>query len=219
MISLSQQIPMSGGDDRLVFLDPSDSSRCIKIARINYEHDFKPRGFNETLYWLFRGGQLKFFDHNYVDAEYAAHLSNRGSENSFNHIPRCYGWVETDLGPGVCWEYITNDEGQRCRSLKDYSDNPDLLGEKERVKLWSGLNTFFSWQLNELVLLREIAYTNTLVQERGNDHFHLYPIDAIGCADLIPLARVSRFVATLRIRSKVGRFRQRMVKWLGPPPQ
>ena len=218
MISLKQQIPISGGDDRLVFRDPTNHNRCIKIARIDYLTDFKPVGFNETLFWLSRFGQKKYFDFNYVDAEYATYLQKRASSNPFKHIPTFYGRVATDLGEGVAWEYICNHDGSSCKSLKSYSDNPHLLGPKEIELLWSGLDSFFSWQLEERVLLREIAYTNTLVQERRDGSFHLYHIDAIGCADLIPLARYSRVIAKLRIKSKVGRFRKRMVRWLGPPP-
>ena len=217
MISLKQQIPISGGDDRLVFRDPTDHGRCIKIARIDYHTDFKPDGFNQTLFWLSRAGKTKYFDFNFVDAEYANYLMKRSSANTFKHIPSFYGWVETDLGHGVAWEYICNHDGSGCKSLKTFSDNPHLLGPKEVELLWSGLDSFFSWQLQECVLLREIAYTNTLVKEKKDGSFHLYHIDAIGCADLIPLARYNKFIAKLRIKSKVGRFRKRMVRWLGQP--
>jgi len=217
MIFLKGQVPIGAGQDRVVFLDPSHQGRCVKITRINFKRDFKPVGFNETVYWLSRAGQTKYFDFNYVDVRYAQSLAKRKSPYSFTHIPFCYGYVETDLGVGVAWDYITNDDGSSCKSLKDYDDNPHILGEKEKQLLWQGLESFFAWQIQQNIMLREMAYSNTLVREEKDGTFKLYHIDAIGCADLIPLAKYSELVARLRIRSKVRRFRKRMVAWLGEP--
>ena len=218
MIILKQLAPIGAGDDRVVYRHPTIQDRCIKIPRVDFQNDFRPVGFNETLYWLSRLGQTKYFDFNYVDMEYASSLKTRNSAATFSNIPFCHGSVETDLGTGVVWDYISNHDGSPCRSLKDYSDNPDLLGEKEKRLLWQGLEEFFSWQREQIILLREIAYTNTLVREQRDGSYKLYHIDAIGCADFIPLAKYSKFVAKLRIKSKVGRFRKRMIAWLGAPP-
>lgn len=217
MIVLKNLKPIGSGDDRVVYRHPALRDRCIKIARIDFQNDFRPAGFNETLYWLSRAGQTKYFDFNYVDVAYAEALKKRDTPGTFAHIPYCYGYVDTDLGSGVVWDYICNHDGSPCRSLKDYSDNPDLLGDREKQLIWQGLEAFFSWQLNQLIMLREMAYSNTLVQERQDGRFRLYHADAIGCADLFPLAAYSRIVARLRIQSKVGRFRKRMVNWLGDP--
>lgn len=218
MIILSGMQPIGSGDDRVVYRHPTASDQCIKIARVDFPNKFKPVGFNKRLYWLSRAGQNKYFDFNYVDVDYAEFLKKRNSVRTFAHIPFCYGYVDTDLGPGVAWEYIANYDGSPSNSLRDFTDNPELLGEKQKELIWQGLEDFFSWQLDQLVLLREIAKTNTLVQEQLDGSFKLYHIDAIGCADLIPLARYSRLVAKLRIKSKLGRFRKIMVGWLGNPP-
>ena len=217
MIALKNSTPIGRGDDRTVYRHPTVRDRCIKIPRIDFRHGFRPSGFNATLYWLSRAGQAKYFDFNYVDVVYAEALKKRNAPETFAHIPYCYGYVDTDLGTGVAWDYICNHDGSPCRSLKDFSDNPELLGGREKELIWQGLDAFFSWQLDQLVLLREMAYSNTLVQEQQDGRFRLYHIDAIGCADLLPLAASSRIVAKLRIQSKVGRFRKRMINWLGDP--
>lgn len=217
MIHLKGQTPFGEGMDRVVYLDPSNHERCVKISKINFKRDFKPVGFNEIVYWLSRAGQTKYFDFNYVDVKYAESLVGRKSPDSFTHIPFCYGYVKTDLGVGVAWDYITNDDGSSCKSLKDYGDNPKILGDKEKQKIWQGLESFFNWQIQHNIMLREIAFSNTLVREERDGSFKLYHIDAIGCADLIPLAKYSEFIARLRIKSKVHRFRKRMRAWLGSP--
>lgn len=218
MIILKDVNPVGAGDDRLVYPDPTNPGKCIKISRINYERDFKPTGFNETLFWLSRACQARYLDFNYVDVVSAEALKKRNSQESFTHIPYCYGYVETDLGTGVSWEYIVNHDTSSSASLKDYSDKSEMLTDEVKRLLWHGLDDFFTWQLEQIIMLREIAYTNTLVRIQQDGSYKLYHIDAIGCGDLIPLAKYSRFVAKLRVRSKVGRFRKRMVRWLGPPP-
>ncbi len=217
MILLKGQDPIGAGEDRVVFLDPSQPGRCIKISRVDFEKDFSPLGLNERLYWLSRGGQTKYFDFNWVDVCSAKELQRHETDDTYNHLPRCYGYVETDLGRGVAWDHITNANGTACRSLRDYKMHPELLGEEEKAKIWQGLKEFFDWQLGNRIMLRELAFINTLVHEDDAGTFTLYHIDAIGCADLIPIAKYSPFIRKLRIMSKVHRFRKRMKAWLGEP--
>lgn len=217
MISLKGLPPIGAGEDRVVFQDPTDNTKCIKISRIDFGKEFRPNGFNEILYWICRGGQNKYFDFNYVDVMSAEILLKNESADTFKHLPRCYGYVETDLGPGVSWDMISNPDGTPCRSLRDYKVNPALINDMEKKRLWLALEEFFSWQQNNLIMLRELAFINTLVQEEGEGKLKLYHIDAIGCADLIPLAKYSTLVRRLRIMNKVYRFRRRMEAWLGKP--
>ena len=217
MIELKGKTPIGAGEDRVVFQDPTNEKRCIKISRIDFQKDLRPVGFNETVYWICRGGQAKYFDFNYVDVQSAEVLDKNKTIDTFRHIPRCFGYVETDLGKGVAWEKITNPDGSACRSLRDFKMNPDLLDEPMKKRLWEALEEFFAWQKDTAIMLRELAFINTLVREEGNGKLKLYHIDAIGCADLVPVANYSRFIRSLRIANKVYRFRKRMKKWLGHP--
>jgi hypothetical protein len=217
MILLKGNTPIGAGEDRVVFQDPTDEQRCIKISRIDFQKEFRPIGFNEILYWIFRGGQTKYFDFNYVDVVSAELLEKNETEDTFKHLPRCYGYVDTDLGKGVAWDLIKNPDGAPCKSLRDYkmkSKSPDSLLKK---RLWEALEEFFQWQQSANIMLRELAFINTLVQEKADGNFKLYHIDAIGCADLIPIAKYCDSIRHLRVMNKIYRFRKRVEMWIGKP--
>jgi hypothetical protein len=97
----------------------------------------------------------------------------------------------------------------------DCKSNPYLLGINQKELLWHGLKEFFTWQIEHAVMLREMAFSNTLVRQSAPQSIRLYHIDTIGCVDLIPLASCSREFARLRVRSKVHCFRKKIVAWLG----
>lgn len=217
VIKLSDIAPLGSGEDRVVYPHPENADFCIKIPRISLQ-DRKVKGFRDTLFYLSRFCRKESLDYNHVDVEYADKLARQKEENMFQHIPRCYGTIETDLGTGVVWQRIRDFDEQPCATLKDFKHRLQPLTREEIQLLWSALQEFFSWQLKNGIMLREMAYTNIVVCRLSPDKVRLYHIDAIGCADLIPLAAYARWFARLRVLSKVSRFRKRMVQWLGQPP-
>jgi len=218
VIKLSNITPLGSGEDRVVYPHPENPDLCIKIPKRPVSK-LNVSGVRDTLFYLSRGCNKESLDYNHVDVDYAERLVRRNAENSFQHIPRCYGSVDTDLGPGVAWQRIRDFDEQPCATLMDYKRRQrPLLTDKETTMLWTALQEFFSWQLKNGIMLREMAYTNLMVCRLSPEHVRIYHIDAIGCADLIPLALYSDWFAKLRVFSKVSRFRKRMVRWLGPAP-
>ena len=220
MLQISNTEPIGVGDDRAVYRHPGESRQCIKIAKCNFNKDFRIQGVRDRLFYLSRLGRMEYFDYNFNDVLYAEALAARSSDEVFRHLPRCFGWVDTDLGKGVAWELLTDFDGSLCATLKDCSFNPGLLGhgdeEEERQILKQALNEFFAWQIHHAIMLREMAYINTHVCRLDPDTIRLYHIDAIGCVDLFPLASHARWFSRLRVRSKVHQFRKKMETWLGP---
>jgi len=217
VLTINNIPPLGSGEDRVVYPHPTDSSLCIKIPQRPFR-DLDVKGVRDTLFYLSRGCRKESLDYNSVDVVYAKKLQKQHDEQLFRHIPRCYGFVETDLGPGVVWQYICDFDGRPCATLKDFKHRGQPLTTGEVAMLWQALQEFFTWQLKHGILLREMAYTNILVCRLKPDQVRLYHIDAIGCADLIPFAHHATWFAKLRVFSKVSRFRKRMVQWLGPPP-
>lgn len=217
MLQLKDLPPIGSGVDRIVYPHPQQAGLCIKIAKYGTARDIEVKDFRDRLFLITRLGSRDQLDYNFTDVRYAEKLERRNGPDIFNHLPRCYGFVETDLGQGVVWEHITNFDGSPCLSLKDCKQSPGQLGESENDMLWAALLEFFSWQTRNAIMLREMAYSNTLVKQVAPGSIRLYHIDAIGCVDLIPIAAYSQTFARLRVMSKVSRFKNKMVKWLGPP--
>jgi len=217
VITLSNIPPLGSGEDRIVYPHPEKPDLCIKIPQRPLDN-LRIKGLRDTIFYLSRNCRKEYLDYNFVDVKYAERLESRNDGKMFQHIPRCYGFVETDLGIGVAWQRIQDFDGKPCTTLKDIKHRGQPLTEHERVQLWTALQEFFSWQLDHGIMLREMAYTNIMICRLAENQIRLYHIDAIGCADLIPLAFYADWFARLRVLSKVGRFRSRMIEWLGPPP-
>lgn len=217
MITLSNIPPLGSGEDRVVYPYPGKPDLCIKIPQRSLQ-SLDIKGVRDTIFYLTRNCRKEYLDYNFVDVKYAERLERRNERSMFQHIPRCYGFVETDLGTGVAWQRIQDFDGSPCTTLKDIKHRGHPLTAEETCKLWMALQEFFSWQLKRGIMLREMAYTNILICRLTENQIRLYHIDAIGCADLIPLAFYVHWFARLRVFSKVSRFRKRMVEWLGPPP-
>jgi hypothetical protein len=210
MLALDSKMEIGRGEDRVVYAHPDDSSKCIKMARKSFGKDYVISGLHDRIYYLSRGCDTRYFDYNYIDVLYAEQLKGRGGDELFAHIPRCYGEVETNIGTGVLWQRIQNYDGSDCITLKTLFRSEGMLGENEKEIVRETLNTFFEWQLNNCIMLREMAYTNTLICEVRPGTYKLYHIDAIGCVDLVPLAEHWRFFCGLRVQSKIRSFKKRI---------
>lgn len=220
MLLLKELTPLGSGVDRVVYPHPDNPGLCIKVPKYKTGKDLVVEEFRDKIFCLTRLGKKDYLDYNFTDELFARELEQRNNPEVFNHLPRCYGYAETDLGRGVVWDYIVDFDGSPCLSLKDIEANPEHhLGSNAKKLLWAALDDFFTWQYEHAIMLREMAFSNTLVKQNAPQSIRLYHIDAIGCVDLIPLAAYSKEFARLRIRSKVHRFRKKMVAWLGPPPK
>jgi len=217
MLQLDDSQIIGSGVDRIVYGHPENADLCIKIPRCNFNNDFEIKGTRDKLYYLLRGFRKEYFDYNYTDVLYAQMLQKKEKDNLiFKHLPFCEGFVETNHGKGVLWQRIRNFDGTDSITLRDCYFTPGLLGTDEKQLLWNALNDFFLWQIDNAVMLREMAFANTLVCRLEKEKIRLYHVDAIGCVDLFPLADYAEWFARLRIRSKVHRFRKQILKWLGP---
>ena len=214
MISLNNTKIIGSGEDRIVYQDPVTHNRCIKISRIFVEQEFNIRSIRDWLFWLSRGRNIQYFDYNFIDVLYFQFLQKQKNSQVFDHLPKCYGFVDTDMGKGAAWEVIRNSNGSPCISLRDCSLQPEILGVNQKELLRQGLNVFFKWQLKHHIMLRDMNLNNILVRQINNSKIFLYHVDAIGCIDVIPLALHADWFAGLRIRSKIHRFKKRKLSWL-----
>lgn len=216
MIHIDDSLIIGSGVDRTVYAHPQDGKRCIKIPKCDVINDFRITGLRDNIYYLSRRCDKRYFDFNFTDVQYAERLKKKHMTDSvFRHLPICHGFVETNLGKGVLWQRIQNFDGSDCYTLRDCSNSPGLLGEKEKDILRNALEEFFSWQIDNGIMLREMALINTLICQVKPSKYRLYHVDAIGCVDLIPLADYALWFARLRIRMKVRRFRRHVFKKLG----
>ena len=206
MIKIGDAEPFAVGEERSVYYHPEDNGKCIKIALEPPGEDFRPAGFRDWLFWISRQRNSMYFDCNYTDALFFEKLQEREDPHSFDHLPRFYGLVETDLGLGLICELIRNEDGTPCESLKEYWLMNNGLTEERVV---AAIYEFLAWTVKENIFLRQIGPTNMLMKKFRNGAVKIYHIDAGGCLDLIPLANYIEWFSRLRVAIKVNHFKRR----------
>jgi len=114
---LSAREPFAAGDNRLCYNHPDDQSLCIKVNRQGKAETQKA---NSPFYKKLRS--VASFDDNQI--EYRAFqqlVIARNTPEIWRHIPRCHGWVKTDIGPGLVTDfYAANNRDTPAITLEQY---------------------------------------------------------------------------------------------------
>jgi hypothetical protein len=119
MLLLASTKPIASGDFRDCYRHPEDEGRCVKIVRrLPDDHHL---GSVERL--LGRG----VVDPN--QREYNEYWRHRTAGVPLErYFPTVHGFVETDLGKGLCLDFLTGTDGRGPVSLLDYLDGDRPAG-------------------------------------------------------------------------------------------
>ncbi len=166
------------GGNRLCFVDPRDSERCIKTLRA----DRLPAIKRAAAPWIKRLKPLSSFDDNVQEARVFGRIRSRIGDAAFDLIPRLYGFVPTNLGHGLCCDLIRDDDGRVAMSLKQY-----LWQRGKDASVRRALAVFGErWQALGMPSRRLLLH-NIVVRQQGGQAQRLYVIDGLGWPDLLPL--------------------------------
>ncbi|GGO77997.1 hypothetical protein GCM10011348_08840 [Marinobacterium nitratireducens] len=205
-LALSAEKPFAQGGNRLCFVHPQDPGRCIKVRRPDFSlQDLRrKKGFPKTLLPLSR------FDDNREEYEVIRGLARHPGDAAFELISRCFGFEQTDLGPGLVLELVRDADGSISQTLKaqiwneGYTD--DCRAAVER----------FSKRWRELQIpSRDLLLHNILVQrgEDGNIR-RLVVIDGLGSPNIIPFHWLPSAQRQAKVERKLANLRQRIEQTL-----
>lgn len=190
----------SSGGNRLVFIDPDDEMICIKLARPERSPEKKraAKSFPNNL------RTLAYFDENVSDMSVYKHLDASVGEQAYDLVPRCYGYIETNLGRGLSFEMIKDSDHKISLTLKQYVWE---FGWTNTLK--QALEPFLeSWQTLGMPS-RNLLLHNIVVQQMHHaEHSEiqrLVVIDGLGWPDIIPLAYYIKPLAKWKAKRKSAR--------------
>jgi hypothetical protein len=175
---LKTQKPFAQGGNRLCFVHPNHPDRCIKVRRPDFSLADRRRkkGFPKNL------KPLSSFDDNREEFRVMTIFERRYGDRIFQHVSRCYGFTDTDLGAGLVSELIRDANGSISETLKKYLWDNGLTEDCQ--KAISQLGHF--WQ-REAVPSRDLLLHNIVVQKGADGQImRLVVIDGLGNAGLIP---------------------------------
>ena len=206
MISLLQQKPFAKGGKRQIYVHPDDEEKCIKIWLPGCEPQTlkKQAKLSKRL-----RKSVRSFDENRNDWETLRQLEKKEGPQVWAHIPKCYGYTETDLGPGLVFELLKDHNGLISRSILD------LLWESgEREKFAAAIDDFKKFWHEYPVPSRQLDLYNISAQEVAPGKYRLVLIDGFGETILIPNFLLPRAMIKKRAERKVERFEERIEKLL-----
>lgn len=192
----SEQSAFARGGNRVCFVDPRNEQHCIKVARSDRLPAIKKaeKTFPGSL------KPLHCFDDNEEEFRVYQHIQRQIGDSAYELIPRCFGFVETSLGRGLCSEMITDDDGKISLSLKQYIWQQGL-NEQLQVALVAFRQR---WQTLGMPS-RNLLLHNIVVQQRSAHIERLVVIDGLGWPDLIPFGYWFPSIAKRKAAKKVAR--------------
>jgi hypothetical protein len=201
----SEKSAFARGGNRVCFIDPRNHQHCIKVARADRAPAIKKseKRFPASL------KPLHSFDDNYEEFRVYQQIQSQIGDNAYQFIPRCFGFVETNLGPGLCSEIITDDDGKISLTLKQYlwqkgfTDELQVVVEKFQQQ-WGALG----------MPSRNLLLHNIVVQQRQDKIVRLVVIDGLGWPDLIPFGYFFPLIAKRKARRKAARLTEKIEELL-----
>lgn len=179
IIDLSNAILIGEGDHKKSYVDPTDSSRCIKILFTTHDVDMER--------------ELK-----YRRSRERRNLPSR-------LLPAYYGTVETNMGKGYVFERVADFDGKSSRTFQNIFDKAD--SDKRLIPFVEEMMKKFKQLLfEELIVTSNVESSNFLVQRASETKFSVRIIDNIGSPVFFPLAYYFDFFARRHLQKYWKRF-------------
>jgi hypothetical protein len=200
MIALASAAPFARGGKRECFVHPLHPDRCIKVPR----PDSLPADLKRKAPWMrSMRKSVDDFDENVSDWKVLNDIHGAGDTTLWRHLPRFYGWEETDRGRGLVIELVRDADGLIARTLLDRLwesgyDEPMKAAVAELAAFWEA----------RTIPSRSLGLHNIVAQARQDGGFRLLVIDGLGSTEFLPFSVWSRAYALRRSRSKIDELRR-----------
>lgn len=200
MIRLSSEKPFAHGGNRLCFVDPENPDRCIKVRRPEFtlEDLRKKKGFPYTVL------PLSAVDESVKEDKILSACERKLGDALYSTVSRHYGFVETDMGPGLCSELIRNTDGRISLSVMEYVWD---FGKTD--SLLKAVDRFAEHWPQLMVPSRDLLLHNVVAQcNAHNEVQRLVVIDGLGYSGMIPFSCLPSSYKIRRANKKIEKFRR-----------
>ncbi len=116
IVILSDKLPFVEGGERVIYVHPFHPDKCLKIAKPTWIENGMRKQLNNVFY---RFIPLENDNPNIRDYQSLIWLESCNDKSAWNHIPKCYGFVKTDLGNVLCMQLMRNADGSIAPKLAD----------------------------------------------------------------------------------------------------
>ena len=192
MIELNGITPFAEGGNRICFVHPNNSDRCLKVIHKGLLEKIKK---NKPWYKKFRS--LESFDDNLRERDgYNQKALKKNDPEVWKHLAIWYGMKETSIGMASETELIRNGD-EIAETLESYLSKNGLT-----IEIKNAIKDFQSWLREHLVLTKNLLPHN-LVLKKENNKIIIKIIDGIGSHAFIPLPVLFRFFAKRYVEKRI----------------
>ena len=194
---LSNQEPLASGSEKLIFQHPDSPTLLIKIWHQAFFDRTKKRHPITT-----RFRRLPRFCA--LTNEITEHLAVREQNTNPTYIQHIVGLVDTDIGPGLVVEAITQKDGSLAQTLRQTIETKTYGPAHEKA-----LNNLLDWVGETNIILRDLGINN-LVWDEHQERFVV--IDGIGGKPSISLRALSRGYNRYSNKKRIDKLRSRVAR-------
>lgn len=202
MLLLKALSPFASGGNRLCYIHPRFHDRCVKVRRPDFslEDRRRKKGFPKNL------RPLSAFDDSLEEFNVMRVLDRMFGSELYQHVSRCFGFEETDMGQGLVSELICDDNQRISQTLKKLIWDEGVTPEIERA-----VQAFAAFWVNNGVPSRDLLLHNIVAQRTEAGAIRrLVVIDGLGSASFIPMQWQPKFMRVAAARRKLANMRERM---------
>ena len=115
-------------------------------------------------------------------------------------MPKIFGVVQTDIGPGLCVELITDGDGSVSKTLSHLIGSSAVTPE-----VVSAIQELFAKLLALGVDIKDPGLSNIALQKTSDGQITAKVIDGIGIHTLIPISRWFTSIRKQNIQAKIDK--------------
>ena len=180
MIELKNETAFAHGSHRAVYRHPSNPQRCLKAMTEDFKENSRWKN-SSFISKLVR--PRRYFQDNDAELHFNDEVKKRIGSKISAFIAEAHGYVDTDLGPVLEVDLITDHDGKISMSLKEYLFNKGMTPECQKA-----LDLFWN-TLDETWTFVRGRPDNLSVSQDAVGNCHIYAIDGYAFGQFIPLAK------------------------------
>lgn len=193
VIELTQQ-PFALGGNRACYVHPDNELRCIKTIL----SERSPERKHQAAPWWKKWRSVDSFNDNIEENHELKTIEQRSPELIGQHIPRCYGFIETNLGLGLLTDLYRDQDGSISLNLRDY-----LRSHGKTQVIMAAIARFQTAIQSHQVLSRALLLHNIIAQQNSDGQVQLFLIDGLGNPEFLPFAEWIPALRAKKIQRKM----------------
>ena len=181
MLRLKNAIKIGEGMERVCYLHPENQEKVVKISKN------RTRGCKQNLF------------------EYKTYTYLEKHHGQLDCISRCFGFSDTDLGPGLVCQCIRDYNGQISRTLLDTLVNPNEISPREIKQI---VGDFCNRIIEDNIQLFDLNPKNIVVRIEQPGRYRAVSIDLKGryaANEFIPLSTYIPILSRRKLQRRVDR--------------